>query len=78
MGHKFQFVTLAGFHALNHSMFELARKYKNEDMLAYPELNRRNLQVNNMATVQHVTNVKAGYFGEVAQVIAEETASTRA
>lgn len=38
MGYKFQFVTLAGFHALNHSMFELARKYKDEGMKAYSEL----------------------------------------
>ena len=38
MGYKFQFVTLAGFHALNHSMFELARKYKEHGMAAYSEL----------------------------------------
>jgi len=43
MGYKFQFVTLAGFHALNHSMFELAHHYAKEDMTAYSRLQEKNL-----------------------------------
>ena len=58
MGYKFQFVTLAGFHALNHSMFELAHEYKERGMAAYSEFNKQNLQVKNMDIQQHVTNVK--------------------
>ena len=44
MGYKFQFVTLAGFHALNHSMFELARGYTRPGMAAYSELQQRGVR----------------------------------
>ena len=59
MGYKFQFVTLAGFHALNHSMFELARKYKEEEWLLIQNYNKPNLQVRNMDILQHVISVKS-------------------
>ena len=59
MGYKFQFVTLAGFHALNHSMFELARGYKDRGMAAYSELTTSRIRtVKKMAIQQHVINVK--------------------
>ncbi|WP_404454092.1 isocitrate lyase [Virgibacillus necropolis] len=78
MGYKFQFVTLAGFHALNHSMFELARKYKDMGMAAYSELQQAefaNEQFGYSAT-RHQREVGTGYFDEVAQVISGGTSST--
>src|SRR6056297_2551071 len=80
MGYKFQFVTLAGFHALNHSMFELARKYKDGGMAAYSELQQAefsNEQFGYSAT-RHQREVGTGYFDEVAQVITGGTSSTGA
>ncbi|MFD1038794.1 isocitrate lyase [Virgibacillus byunsanensis] len=80
MGYKFQFVTLAGFHALNHSMFELARKYKDEGMAAYSELQQAefaNEQFGYSAT-RHQREVGTGYFDEVAQVISGGNSSTGA
>lgn len=78
MGYKFQFVTLAGFHALNHSMFELARKYKDKGMAAYSELQQAefaNEQYGYSAT-RHQREVGTGYFDEVTQVISGGTSST--
>ncbi|MCH1626852.1 isocitrate lyase [Fredinandcohnia quinoae] len=80
MGYKFQFVTLAGFHALNHSMFELARGYKDRGMAAYSELQQAefaNEQYGYTAT-RHQREVGTGYFDEVAQVISGGTSSTTA
>jgi isocitrate lyase len=80
MGYKFQFVTLAGFHALNHSMFELAKAYKSEGMAAYSRLQQAEFsseQAGYTAT-RHQREVGTGYFDDVAQVIAGGTSSTLA
>lgn len=71
MGYKFQFVTLAGFHALNHSMFELARGYKTRGMAAYSELQEREFasEINGYTATRHQREVGTGYFDEVAQVV---------
>lgn len=80
MGYKFQFVTLAGFHALNHSMFELARKYKDEGMAAYSELQQAEFasEVHGYSATRHQREVGTGYFDEVAQVISGGASSTTA
>jgi isocitrate lyase len=80
MGYKFQFVTLAGFHALNHSMFELARGYRDKGMAAYSELQQRELasEPYGYSATRHQREVGTGYFDEVAQVIAGGSASTLA
>jgi isocitrate lyase len=81
MGYKFQFVTLAGFHALNLSMFELARAYKDTGMSAYSRLQEkefaREAQYGYQA-VKHQLFVGTGYFDALTQVIAAGTASTTA
>lgn len=80
MGYKFQFVTLAGFHALNHSMFELARGYKDKGMAAYSELQQREFasEEHGYTATRHQREVGTGYFDEVAQVITGGTSSTTA
>lgn len=80
MGYKFQFVTLAGFHALNHSMFELARQYKKEGMAAYSVLQQAefNSEKYGYSATRHQREVGTGYFDEVAQVISSGTSSTTA
>ncbi|MBN8435519.1 isocitrate lyase [Priestia flexa] len=80
MGYKFQFVTLAGFHALNHSMFELARGYKDRGMGAYSELQEREFssEVNGYTATRHQREVGTGYFDEVVQVVSGGTSSTTA
>jgi isocitrate lyase len=80
MGYKFQFVTLAGFHAINLSMFELAKGYAEEDMAAFARLQARELALEDEGyqAVKHQSFVGAGYFDEVAQVIAGGAASTTA
>jgi isocitrate lyase len=81
MGYKFQFITLAGFHALNLSMFELARGYKNEGMTAYSELQEREFsceQSDQYEAVKHQHFVGTGYFDDVQHVITGGTASTKA
>jgi isocitrate lyase len=80
MGYKFQFVTLAGFHALNYSMFELARDYKERGMAAYSELQQAEFSAEKYGytATKHQREVGAGYFDEVAQVVAGGTASTTA
>jgi isocitrate lyase len=80
MGYRFQFVTLAGFHALNLSMFELARGYAEEDMAAYARLQEREfaLEEEGYRAAKHQSFVGAGYFDDVAQVIAGGAASTTA
>src|SRR5207248_10332165 len=81
MGYKFQFVTLAGFHALNLSMFELARGYKKSGMTAYSRLQekefRREAEYGYQA-VKHQRFVGTGYFDSLTQVIAAGLASTTA
>ncbi|GAB3057546.1 isocitrate lyase [Virgibacillus ainsalahensis] len=80
MGYKFQFVTLAGFHALNHSMFELARKYKDGGMEAYSQLQQEEFasEKYGYSATRHQREVGTGYFDEVAQVITGGTSSTAA
>jgi isocitrate lyase len=80
LGYTFQFVTLAGFHTLNYSMFELARKYRDRGMLAYVELQEREFAMEpyGYTATRHQHEVGAGYFDEVAQVIAGGTSSVTA
>ena len=80
MGYKFQFVTLAGFHALNYSMFDLARKYRDHGMAAYSELQQAEFaaEVYGYTATKHQREVGTGYFDEVAQVIASGASSTTA
>jgi isocitrate lyase len=80
MGYKFQFITLAGFHALNYSMFQLARNYKERGMSAYSELQEAEFaaEVDGYSAIRHQREVGAGYFDEVSQVISEGESSTTA
>lgn len=81
MGYKFQFVTLAGFHALNHSMFELARGYAETGMSAYSQLQEREFtsaENDGYRAITHQRFVGTGYFDEVAQTVAGGKSSTTA
>jgi isocitrate lyase len=80
MGYKFQFITLAGFHTLNHSMFELAHDYRERGMVAYSELQQAEFasEERGYTATKHQREVGAGYFDEVAQVVAGGMASTTA
>jgi isocitrate lyase len=81
MGYKFQFVTLAGFHALNLSMFELARGYKVAGMTAYSRLQEKEFSSETQfgyEAVKHQRFVGTGYFDQVQQVISGGLASTTA
>jgi len=80
MGYKFQFVTLAGFHSLNYSMFELARGYRDRGMAAYSELQQAEFgsEVHGYTATRHQREVGTGYFDEVAQVISGGKSSTTA
>jgi isocitrate lyase len=79
MGYRFQFVTLAGFHALNLSMFELAREYSRTGMLAYSALQQREFELAERAgygAVKHQRFVGTGYFDQIATTIASGKIST--
>jgi isocitrate lyase len=80
MGYKFQFITLAGFHALNASMFDLARGYAAEGMPAYVRLQEREfeLEADGYTATRHQREVGAGYFDAVVQAISGGEASTLA
>jgi isocitrate lyase len=80
MGYKFQFVTLAGFHSLNHSMFELARGYRARGMAAYSELQQAEFasEAEGYTATRHQREVGTGYFDLVAQTVAGGEASTTA
>ncbi|MGQ0506751.1 MAG: isocitrate lyase [Myxococcaceae bacterium] len=80
MGYKFQFVTLAGFHALNHSMFELARTYKDGGMAAYSKLQETEFgsEKNGYSATRHQREVGTGYFDTVSEIISGGKASTLA
>lgn len=80
MGYKFQFVTLAGFHALNLSMFELARGYKESGMQAYSRLQQEEFsnEAFGYEAVKHQQFVGTGYFDLVTKVVAGGVASTTA
>jgi isocitrate lyase len=81
MGYKFQFVTLAGFHALNAAMFELAHGYKAEGMAAYSRLQENEFQMERQlgySAVKHQAFVGAGYYDEIQMVITGGETSTAA
>lgn len=81
IGYQFQFVTLAGFHALNMSMFELAHAYRDTGMLAYSQLQEREFELerdHGYRAVKHQAFVGAGYFDEVTNTITAGAASTLA
>ena len=80
MGYKFQFITLAGWHALNASAFDLARGYSKSDMTAYVELQQREfgMEDDGYTATRHQREVGAGYFDQVATVISGGSASTLA
>jgi isocitrate lyase len=78
MGYRFQFITLAGFHALNASMFELARGYATEGMSAYARLQQRelDLEADGYTATRHQREVGTGYFDAVAEAIGGPDTST--
>ncbi|TKC14793.1 isocitrate lyase [Robertmurraya kyonggiensis] len=80
MGYKFQFVTLAGFHALNHSMFNLALGYKDRGMAAYSELQQAEFdcEKDGYTATRHQREVGTGYFDQVSMVVTGGTSSTTA
>jgi isocitrate lyase len=80
MGYKFQFVTLAGFHSLNHGMFELASGYRDRGMGAYSELQQAEFEseANGYTATRHQREVGTGYFDKVAMTISGGRSSTTA
>ncbi len=80
MGYRFQFITLAGFHSANLSMFELARGYRDEAMSAYVRLQERefSLEDEGYTATRHQREVGAGYFDQVMETISGGSASTLA
>jgi isocitrate lyase len=80
LGYRFQFVTLAGFHALNQSMFELARGYRERAMSAYVELQQAEFaaEADGYTATRHQREVGAGYYDQVLDTITGGTASTLA
>lgn len=80
MGYKFQFVTLAGFHALNSSMFSLARGYRDRGMAAYSELQEAEFaaEADGYTATKHQQEVGTGYFDIVAQIVGRGESSTTA
>lgn len=80
MGYRFQFITLAGFHSINASMFELATGYATRGMAAYVELQEAEfgMETRGYTATRHQREVGAGYFDQVSQVISGGTASTLA
>ena len=80
MGYKFQFVTLSGFHALNHSIFTLAQDYKDRGMAAYADLQSREFagERDGYEAVKHQEFVGVGYFDEITQIVTGGRSSTLA
>ena len=80
MGYKFQFITLAGFHALNYSMFELAHGYARENMTAFVELQQKEFAAaeKGFTAVKHQREVGTGYFDQITTVCTGGKASTQA
>src|SRR5688500_2077260 len=78
MGYKFQFVTLAGFHSLNHGMFELASGYRDRGMAAYSELQQAEFasEAAGYTATRHQREVGTGYFDAIAQAVSGGQAST--
>ncbi len=80
MGYKFQFITLAGFHSLNHGFFELSHDFKERGMTAYAEFQQREFASEpfGYTATRHQREVGTGYFDDVANVISEGASSTTA
>ena len=80
MGYKFQFITLAGFHSLNYSMFELAYGYARNNMSAFVELQEKEFAAaaKGFTAVKHQREVGTGYFDQITQVVTAGKASTTA
>jgi len=80
MGYKFQFITLAGFHALNYSMFQLARGYKASQMSAYVQLQEQEFaaEKDGYSATKHQREVGAGYFDDVTQTVTAGKSSVTA
>lgn len=81
MGYKFQFITLAGFHALNASMFDLSYNYAREGMLAYANFQQREMELEKIGgykALKHQSFVGAGYFDELLTIITEGKATSHA
>ena len=80
MGYRFQFITLAGFHALNYSMFELARDYKSQQMSAYVKLQQAEFAAESAgySATRHQREVGAGYFDAVTQTVSGGSSSITA
>ena len=80
MGYKFQFVTLAGFHSLNHAMFELASAYRDEGMAAYSRLQQAEFasEAAGYTATRHQREVGTGYFDKVALTLSAGASSTTA
>ncbi|MFG1706219.1 isocitrate lyase [Nonomuraea sp. M3C6] len=78
MGYKFQFITLAGFHSLNHSMFDLAQGYANEGMAAYVELQEAEFAAERRGytATRHQREVGTGYFDLVSTAVAPDSSTT--
>ena len=80
MGYKFQFITLAGFHSLNYSMFDLADKYRDSAMTAYVDLQEREFssESRGYTATKHQREVGTGYFDAVKNTITGGESSTLA
>jgi isocitrate lyase len=80
MGYKFQFITLAGFHSLNYSMFQLANEYASNGMTAYSKLQQAEfaLEAEGYTATRHQREVGTGYFDQVSLIITGGTSSTTA
>ncbi len=80
MGYAFQFVTLAGFHALNHGMFDLAHGYAREGMAAYSRLQQAEFsdEARGYTATRHQREVGTGYFDRIREAVTQGTASTGA
>jgi len=80
MGYKFQFITLAGFHALNHSMYQLARGYKERQMSAYVELQEAEFaaEADGYTATRHQREVGTGYFDAITQALSQGKSSLSA
>ncbi|MGA5760765.1 isocitrate lyase [Nonomuraea bangladeshensis] len=78
MGYKFQFITLAGFHSLNYSMFDLAQGYANDGMTAYVELQEREFAAERRGytATRHQREVGTGYFDLVSTAVAPDSSTT--
>ena len=80
MGYKFQFITLAGFHAQNYAIFDLAKRYKKEGMSAYSELQKKEFssEKEGYTATKHQREVGTSYFDAVSNTISGGESSTTA